>query len=126
MVLYFINGVLKKDKNDTESRSHLKNLIALAQADGHIAEIEEHLLLAVTRSLGLTEDDLREVQSSPDEIKFMAPENYDAKIAQFNDMLMLISVDGHIDSEEMKYCWKLADKYELPAREVEKILSKYL
>lgn len=125
MFLYFINTALKK-KNFNEAKSHLKNLVALAMSDGHLAEIEEHLMLAVTRSLGLSPEDLKNIQNSPDQIKFVVPESYDNKLEQFNDMVMLVSVDGHIDDEEMKYCWKLADKFELPSREVEKILSRYL
>ncbi|MDH5400204.1 MAG: TerB family tellurite resistance protein [Cyclobacteriaceae bacterium] len=112
--------------NDKQvNKSHLQNLIALAWADGHLAEIEEHLLIAITHRLGLAEDDLEEIKSNVGSIEFVLPASYDDRIEQFNDLLTLISVDGHIDENELDFCHDMALKYELTEQVFQELIQLY-
>ena len=60
-----------------------------------------------------------------DNIEFTLPSDYDDKIEQFQDLLTLMSVDGHIDPEEEEYCIEMAKRYELTHNVVEDLLNKF-
>lgn len=105
--------------------SHLKNLLVLAMSDGHMAEIEDHLLTAIAHRLGLDEQDVQRIMDNIDEVDFVLPDKYEDRIEQFSDLLTLMAVDGHIDPEEEKHCRELARKYELMPTEIDRLLEKF-
>lgn len=108
-----------------QKESHLKNLLLLTMADGHLAEIESHLLIAIAHRLGLDEEDLDRIKKKLSDIEFTMPKMYDDKIDQFQDMLTLMAVDGHIDPDEESYCMEIADKFQFTHVVVEEMLKKY-
>ena len=114
-----------KVKHNSIEKSHIKNLIALAQADGHFSEIEEHLLIEIAHRIGLTRSNLLEIKEELDHIEFTLPEKYDDRIEQFQDLLSLISIDGHIDEAEVEMCKKMAEEYELPNSVINNMLNVY-
>lgn len=124
-----VSKFFRKNRNEDDSRnqkeSHLKNLIVLTLADGHIAEIENHLLIAIAHRLGFNEKDIDRIKNDMDNIEFTLPSDYDDKIEQFQDLLTLMSVDGHIDPEEEEYCIEMAKRYELTHNVVEDLLNKF-
>ena len=107
-------------------RSHLKNLYAVAMADGSIAEIEDHLMFSVAHRLGISEKEFQEIKDNLDDVKFMLPEHYDDRIEQFQDLLMLVSADGHIDNSEIETCRKMAGWYQLSDSEFNRLITQYL
>lgn len=116
----------KKHKEDKSvNESHLKNLMVLAMADGQLAEIEEHLLVAIAHRLGLSEKAVADIKADLDNVKFVLPEKYDDRIEQFTDLLTLMAIDGHIDPEEEEVCREFAAKYELMDNVIEEMLSRY-
>ena len=106
-------------------RSHIKNLIALAQADGHFAEIEEHLLIEIAHRIGMSNEEIIDIRDGIDTIEFVIPDKYEERIEQFQDLLSLVSVDGHIDETEVEMCKSLAEKFEIPLDIVDKMLAVY-
>ncbi len=115
----------KENKNKSVNESHLKNLMVLAMADGHLSEIEEHLLVAIAHRLGLNEKDVAAIKTDVENVKFILPEKYDDRIEQFSDLLILMAIDGHIDPEEEQVCRDFAMKYELMDQVIEEMLLKY-
>jgi uncharacterized tellurite resistance protein B-like protein len=107
------------------NKSHLKNLMVLALADGHLAEIEEHLLVSIAHRLNLNENDIAEIKSNLDHDFFVLPEKYDDRIEQFNDLLTLMAIDGHIDPEEEVLCREYANKYGLMESVIESMIDSY-
>lgn len=105
--------------------SHLKNLVVLAMADGHMAEIEQHLLESIAHRLGFSESDIEDIKKDINNIKFILPEKYDDRIEQFNDLLTLMAIDGHIDPEEEEVCRGFAKKYELMDSVYDELISKF-
>ncbi|MDH5604880.1 MAG: TerB family tellurite resistance protein, partial [Cyclobacteriaceae bacterium] len=112
-------------KDKSVEKSHIKNLIAVAKADGDFSEIEEHLLVEIAQRIGLSSEDVQEIKNDLDVIQFVLPERYDQRIEQFQDLLALVSIDGFIDDVEIKMCRKIAEKYELPNQVVTAMLSTY-
>ncbi|MDH5366956.1 MAG: TerB family tellurite resistance protein [Cyclobacteriaceae bacterium] len=120
--------LFKKNKPQplqNQKESHLKNLIVLTMADGHMAEIENHSLISIAHRLGFDEKDIERIKSNLDNIEFVMPDKYDEKIEQFKDLLWLMVVDGHIDPEEESICREIAKKFELTHVVVEQMLAKY-
>lgn len=116
----------KKDKEDKSVKeSHLKNLMVLAMADGHLAEIEEHLLVAIAHRLGLSEENVAAIKGDLENVKFVLPKKYDDRIEQFSDLLTLMAIDGNIDPEEEEVCREFASKYGLMDQVIEDMISKY-
>lgn len=115
-----------KSENGKTHRSHLKNLMVLAMADGHMAIGEEHLLIAIAHRLGLNEVDIEDIKQNLDNIDFLLPRLYDDRIEQLNDLFTLMSVDGHIDEEELEMCRKLGRRYELPDQSIEEMLQRFI
>lgn len=116
----------KKDSLEGLRESHMKNLMVLSEADGHLAEIEEHLVMSIALRLGLTEDDVARIRADIDNISFVLPEKYDDRIEQFTDLLTLVAIDGVIDPNEERYIRKIARKYELMEQQVEELIQQYL
>jgi len=109
----------------SHSESHLKNLISLTMADGHMAEIENHLLISIAHRLGLNEEDIKRIASNLDNIEFSMPGKYEDKIEQFEDLLLLMAIDDHIDPEEEIVIKEIAKKFELTHVVLDQMLSKY-
>ena len=110
----------------SQAESHLKNLYAVAMADGQVAEIEEHLMIAIASRLGLSEDKLKAIRANLENIEFVLPAHYDDRVEQFQDLLMLVSVDGHIDEDEIDTCKRMAERYQLSDREFQQLIENYL
>ena len=105
--------------------SHLKNLMVLAMADGHLSEIEEHFMESVAHRLGFSQIEFESIKEGIESIQFILPEKYDDRIEQFNDLLSLMAVDGKIDPEEEEICKKFAAKYELMDSVYDELISKH-
>lgn len=108
-----------------KSKSHLKNLMAIAMADGRLAEEERHILISVAHRLGLSEEEVQMVQDNPDSVKFTPPKAYDEKMEQIYDFISLMSVDSDIDPSEVEVCRKLALHLDLAPRIVDDLLEKF-
>jgi len=113
------------DENKSLHESHMKNLVILAMADGHLAEIEEHLLVSIAHRHGLDEHDIDKIKNNLDNITFVQPEKYDQRIEQFNDLLSVMAADGKIDDSEEKMCREIAKRYELMPGVVDEMLKRY-
>lgn len=116
----------KKSDEGKTHRSHLKNLMVLAMADGHLDLIEEHLLIAIAHRLGLSESDIEDIKNNLDKIEFSLPKLYDERLEQLGDLFTLMSVDGHIDEKELEMCRELGRKYQLPEYTIEEMLQKFI
>ena len=116
----------KQSDRNKAYRSHLKNLMVLAMADGHLDLGEEHLLIAIAHRLGLSEDDIADIRNNLDDIEFRLPSHYDDRIEQLHDLFTLMSIDGHIDEEELEMCRELGHKYELTHTVIEEMIRKFI
>ena len=116
-------NISKKAPSD-KNKSHLKNLMSIAMADGHLAKEERHILFSVAHRLGMSDEDIIAVRDNPESIKFTPPESYDEKIEQIYDFISLMSVDSDIDPNEIELCKKLALHLQLTPRIIDDLLAK--
>ncbi|UII28781.1 TerB family tellurite resistance protein [Fulvivirga maritima] len=107
---------------DDKRKSHVKNLITVAMADGHLAKEEWDLLVTIARKLEMSNDDIQNIKNNPEDIKFTPPKKYDEKIQQVEDLVAVMMIDGDVDKNEMELCKKLALKLDLLPRVVNDLI----
>ena len=95
---------LFKSRESREKLSHLKNLVAVAFADGKLEDNEMAALATVMARDGLTPSDLERCIKKPQGIKFLPPETPDQRVVYLKDMVLLMMCDGNIDDKELALC----------------------
>jgi uncharacterized tellurite resistance protein B-like protein len=98
-------------KGKTTAKSHMKNLIEMAAADGNFDQIEYDLLKKIAKKNGISESQLKDIRSNPQGIKFELPTDKIERFHQFYDLVHMMSVDDSIHPEEMKLCSLYAVKF---------------
>lgn len=99
---------LFKSRESRESLSHLKNLVAVAFADGRLEENEMAAIATVMSREGLSKSDFERCIKNPKGIQFTPPDSYEKKVQYLIDMVVLMMCDGHIDELEMLVCKRTA------------------
>lgn len=93
------------DSRDKKKRlSHIRNLVALACADGSLDKNEVELILRIGLSAGLTYEELQRIMKRPESIAFYTPNSYRERIEQLFDMIMVMMVDGKLHENEIALC----------------------
>ena len=100
-----------KSKKDKEKLSHLRNLLAVAVADGIVQNSELGAIAAIMSREGMNPDELERCMKNPDKIDFVVPESDNDKIRYLKDMVALMMIDGVIDDNELKVCKLTAKSY---------------
>ncbi|HEY0653089.1 MAG TPA: hypothetical protein VGD65_08170 [Chryseosolibacter sp.] len=96
------------------ARSHMKNLIEMAAADGNFDLVENDLLRKIAKRNNISESHLKEIHKNPEKVEFMVPEDKKEKFHQFYDLVHMMSIDKTIHEEEMKLCNLFAVKFGYP------------
>ncbi|MBL6446604.1 TerB family tellurite resistance protein [Fulvivirga sp. 29W222] len=115
-------SIFESDK-DGRRKSHIKNLISVAMADGHLADEEWALLSKIAHHLGMSSEAIQNIRNNPEEVKFIAPKKYEEKLQQVTDLVAVMMVDGDIDQNELELCKKLALKLDLLPRVVSDMIN---
>lgn len=113
-------------KNDPTGarKSHLKDLITVAMADGRMDESEWELLKALARLMEIPENEISRIREHPDGVGFVPPKKYEDKITQIQDLVALMNIDGEIDSSEVELCKKISLRLDLLPQIVDQILEE--
>ena len=93
------------------ARSHMKNLIEMAAADGNFDLVEYDLLKKIAKRNNISESQLKSIHSNPSNVRFELPEDKRAKFDQFYDLVHMMSIDNSVHNEEMKLCNLFAVKF---------------
>lgn len=96
------------------ARSHMKNLIEMAAADGNFDASENELLKLIAKRNSISESHLKEIHKNPHTIAFEIPADKFEKFSQFYDLVHMMSVDNSVHDEEMKLCNLFAVKFGYP------------
>ncbi|MBX9850745.1 MAG: TerB family tellurite resistance protein [Cytophagaceae bacterium] len=96
-------------KNKTQ-KSHLKNLIALAKADGMISSEELALLHKLGAKNGLKESEVNALIEDAKEFAVEIPSNDSERFDQIFELVQVMMADGGVDDKEMDLCIEAAEK----------------
>ena len=105
------------------AKSHMKNLIEMAAADGHFADIEFDLLKSIAKRNNISESQLKEIRNNPGTTQFEVPADSKEKFQQLYDLVHMMSVDLTIHEEERKLSNLFAIKFGYPKDKVDEIIK---
>ena len=93
------------------AKSHMKNLIEIAAADGGFGSEEQRLLEYAAQRNNISTVQLKQIQSDSSKVRFEVPRSEEEKFFQLYDLVHMMSVDENVHSEELRLCEIFAIKF---------------
>lgn len=91
-------------------KSHINNLISIANRDGNFSIAEKRLIFNIGKRQGLSSDKLKSIIKSNEPIKFKLPENDSDRFDQVVELVEMLLADGVASETEIATCIELAEK----------------
>ncbi|MEM6523706.1 MAG: hypothetical protein AAGF85_09330 [Bacteroidota bacterium] len=105
MIGFFEHQYLSFKKN------HLRNLIALAKADGKLHSSEEEMLYKIGAKYGLKDRQISNLIQNDKEIELKIPSSHDLKMNQLYDLVLMVYADGIVEDSEVSFCEELMERF---------------
>jgi uncharacterized tellurite resistance protein B-like protein len=97
----------------TYKKNHIKNLLALANADGHMHAKETELLFRIGTNYGLKEWQIQNLVDSPEKAELTIPDNFNDRMNLLYDLLLMVYADGVVKKREIDFCEDVAKRFDL-------------
>lgn len=117
------SNIFKSDRAGVR-RSHVKNLIEVALADGHLATEEWNMMVYLAEKFEISEHQIKEIKDNPDTIEFVIPDTHEECLLQIEDLLMVMTVDHEINPVEVELIKKIAIKLNVLPQMVDEMVSR--
>ena len=117
-----LSSIFGPDKEGLR-RSHVKNLVSIALADGHLSEDEWELLVYLASRLGMEEEEINAIRENPEAVKFVMPKTHDQRVQQIEDLVLLMTIDHDINPNEVELCKKISLKLDVLPQIVDDIIT---
>jgi uncharacterized membrane protein YebE (DUF533 family) len=101
---------LFETKKTKVQKSHLKNLIALAKADGIISESELEYLYLIGEKNGLKEQEVTSLINDSKNTDIVVASNDAQRFDHIFELVQMMLSDGVIEDNEMDFCIAMAEK----------------
>ncbi len=118
MIGYFEHQFLSYKKN------HIKNLLALAKADGFIHEKEQKMLFKIGRRYGLKDRQIQTLMDSDEKFQIMVPDNHHDKMNVLYDLMLIVYADGVVEKSEIAFCEDMVKKFGMKKEVVKWLLTE--
>lgn len=118
MIGFFENQYLSYKKD------HIKNLMALAKADGHVHEKEKSVIFKIGKRYGLKERQVQTILDSNEKFKVNVPNNHYDKMNVLYDLMLIVFADGVIEKKEIEFCENIAKEFQLKKGVVKWLLDE--
>lgn len=105
MIGFFEHQYLSYKKN------HIKNLLALAKADGHMHKKEMQLLFKIGHGYGLKDWQVQKLVDSTDKFELNIPGNYNDRMNLLYDLILMIYADEVVEKREIAFCEDVAKRF---------------
>jgi uncharacterized tellurite resistance protein B-like protein len=115
---------LFESKKSKEKKSHLKNLLIMAMADGNLDKNEADLIFVLAKKYNFSVKEINAVKDNPQKVKFVPPKNINERFEQLFDLVLLMLSDGEIEENELKFCVILAINLGFDSKIVPELVSK--
>ena len=121
-----VMDLMKIFKSDTNGirRSHVKNLVTVAMADGQVDKEEWNLLVSIAERLGMSEDEITGIRNNPDSVQFVPPKKYEDRVQQLRDLVSVMTIDSLINLRELELCKKISLRLDILPQMVDEILER--
>ena len=104
-------------------RCHIKNLVLIAAADGHIDKAEFDFLLHVANRLYMPVNEFTDVIRNINDPSFYPPTSDYERLDQLTDLVNMMLIDGNIDDNEVFVCQSFALKLGFKPIIIQKIVD---
>jgi uncharacterized tellurite resistance protein B-like protein len=99
---------LFEDGERRQDKSHFRNLVMIAKADGEISEEESALLDDIGQHLGLTNVVMKNIIKNPENYKINPPISRVERFEQIVNLVQMVQADGKVDDAEMAILERIA------------------
>ncbi len=104
MIGFFEHQYLSFKKN------HIRNLLALARADGSLHPKEEELLFRIGQRLGLKDRQVKRIVDANEPHVINVPENHDDRMNLVCDLLLMVRADDQVQPNEISFVEDAVEK----------------
>lgn len=91
-------------------KTQLSALIQLASADDDLAEKERELIFLIGKGNGLSEKEIKDLMSKPEELHSAGNLSDDEKFELLYNIVQLMKIDSEVFLSEIKFCEDIAEK----------------
>lgn len=105
------------------AKSHLRNLIEIAAADGGFGNEEQRLLEYLALRNNISRKELADIQGDPSGIPFEIPVSQRERFTQLYDLVHMMYVDKTVHSEELRLCELFAIKFGYRKEAIKEIIE---
>jgi uncharacterized tellurite resistance protein B-like protein len=119
-----LSNIFGTDTNGIR-RSHVKNLVSIALADGQLTSDEWDLLVYIASTMGIKEAEIENIKNNPDAVNFISPKSHDESIQQIEDLIAVLTIDHDINPNEVELCKKICLKLNVLPQIVDTIIAKH-
>lgn len=95
----FIDALYNGDH--AKAKSHIRNLVRIAGADGTIDDAEYKLLLRIARKYEISEETVQEIIKNVDSLPFTPPSSKQERYIQLWNLGRMVMADGVKDPDEI-------------------------
>ena len=109
--------------DDKRKKSHVRNLIKMASADGHVDDVEKDFLNKVAKKDGVEPEEVQHIIDHPNDYSFTPPATKEDRHAQLLNLTIMMMIDDVIDDHEMAMLKKFAIGLGYPIFKVDKLIQ---
>ena len=119
MIGFFEHQYIKYKKN------HIKNLLALAKADGHMHPKEEALLYKIGKRYGIKDRQVKELIETNEKYEVIVPDNHNDKMNLLYDLVLMVYADDVIDAHEIEFCEEAVKNFGMKKELVSWLINEF-
>ena len=93
-----------------QKQTHILTLLMLAEADDTDHENEVRFINHVAGRIGLSEEDVEEIDKHPERLTFSLPVSEQDRMTVLYDLLFLMKIDGGVVEEEVELVRELGKR----------------
>lgn len=90
------------------NRSHFRNLVLIAKADGETSASEKALLNKIGKHIGLTDEQIAGIIKNPNQFSSNTPYNREERFEQMVNLVQMAHADAKIADSEMNMLERVA------------------
>ncbi len=106
-------------------KNHLKNLLALANADGNIHKKEIELLFKIGKKYGLKDWQIQNLVDAKEIFELNIPDNFHDRMNLLYDLMLMVYADGEVEKREIEFCEDVAKRFSMSKGIVKWLLDKF-
>ena len=119
MIGFFEHQYLSYKKN------HIKNLLALAKADGVMHPKEEALLYKIAKRYGLKDRQVKLLMDTDEKFDMNVPDNHNDKMNLLYDLILMVYADERVDKHEIEFCEEAVRRFGMKKQLVGWLLAEF-